>query len=155
MTCILFAELWQFAWNVTQNLQCNLISKGNIENWQLATPSEIVFNWNCQKTTGMIVFRCFVLNTESCLAAVCMNNDNEPGKNNGHTHRKKRKTNKTTWLFPLFLLSLLEQLPKPTDVSKWMVCNLHPFSIYFSLIVCINILILCIANTDDLPHSYI
>ena len=132
-----------------------MISKSNIENWQLATPSEIVFNWNCQKTTGMIVFRCFVLNTESCLAAVCMNNDNEPGKNNGHTHRKKRKTNKTTWLFPLFLLSLLEQLPKPTDVSKWMVCNLHPFSIYFSLIVCINIFILCIAKADDIPQYYI
>ena len=132
-----------------------MISKINIENWQLATPSEIVFNWNCQKTTGMIVFRCFVLNTESCLAAVCMNNDNEPGKNNGHTHRKKRKTNKTTWLFPLFLLSLLEQLPKPTDVSKWMVCNLHPFSIYFSLIVCINVFILCIAKADDITQYYI
>ena len=39
----------------------------------------------------MIVFRCFVLNTESCLAAVCMNNDNEPGKNNGHTHTERNE----------------------------------------------------------------
>ena len=76
----------------------------------------------------------------SCLmAVVCMSNDNEPGKimvTTNTSSRKKWKTNKTTWLFSLFLFLLLSlcctaavisQSSKPTDVSIWKYAIFIPF----------------------------
>ena len=56
-----------------------------------------------------------------------MNNDNEPGKNNGHIERREReKPTKPHDCFHYFYCLCQSNYQKPTDVSKWMICNLHP-----------------------------
>ena len=67
----------------------------------------------------MIVFRCFVLNTESCLAAVCMNNDNEPGKNNGHTHtQKETKNQQNHMIVSIILIVFVRAITKTNGCVK-------------------------------------